>query len=403
MPFFRDYFSHVETDDAYVTGEASAVGSRISEVVTKVFVKDNDFVEKGTLLVRSTETSFRYKPRRSGLSSTSKCSSFRNWLKRSTPSERRLTRREMWSPWESPDFTNRSRRSKASKTWSGTGSQSFAGPRPRCVPRRSTWFWRRKTSIGSITCWPGSPRRNRSSINGDPSSSPIVKRSMRPSSKCSRPEPNWGYRPGTRSLTRLLRRSRKPIPKFGDRWLPVNKFWRNRRSLCRTWTRTHSGRPISAFLARPAGWVDQVPSVRVAQGELDETLAALGGRSFDPARLDEQPSVRKLQKELEEAELKLSFTEIRAPVSGFVNRKSVNPGDHVQVGQALMAIQPLDSVYIVANFKETQLSNIVIGQPVEICVDAYPGAPFKGRVSGFAAATASHRRSCPLRTPRATS
>jgi membrane fusion protein (multidrug efflux system) len=53
-------------------------------------------------------------------------------------------------------------------------------------------------------------------------------------------------------------------------------------------------------------------------------------------------------------------------VSGFVNRKSVNPGDHVQVGQALISIQPLESVYIVANFKETQLSEIVIGQPVEI-------------------------------------
>jgi membrane fusion protein (multidrug efflux system) len=94
-----------------------------------------------------------------------------------------------------------------------------------------------------------------------------------------------------------------------------------------------------------------------------------------------------LQKEVEEAELNLSYTEIRAPVSGFVNRKSVNPGDHVQATQALMSIQPLDNVYIVANFKETQLGDIVIGQPVEIMVDAYPNHRLKGRVSGFAAAT----------------
>jgi multidrug resistance efflux pump len=51
MPLVHEYFSHVETDDAYVTGDPSTVGSRISEVVERVFVKDNDFVEKRSLLV----------------------------------------------------------------------------------------------------------------------------------------------------------------------------------------------------------------------------------------------------------------------------------------------------------------------------------------------------------------
>jgi membrane fusion protein (multidrug efflux system) len=144
---------------------------------------------------------------------------------------------------------------------------------------------------------------------------------------------------------------------------------------------------VSGLLARPQGWIDQIASVRVAQGKLDQTLASLGGASFEPSRLYTHPSIVMLQKEVEEAELNLSYTEIRAPVSGFVNRKSVNPGDHVQATQALMSIQPLDNVYIVANFKETQLGDIVIGQPVEIMVDAYPNHRLKGRVSGFAAAT----------------
>ena len=51
LPFIREYLSHAETNDAYVTGEPSAVGSRIAEVVKKVFVKNNDFVEQGALLV----------------------------------------------------------------------------------------------------------------------------------------------------------------------------------------------------------------------------------------------------------------------------------------------------------------------------------------------------------------
>ena len=70
-----------------------------------------------------------------------------------------------------------------------------------------------------------------------------------------------------------------------------------------------------------------------------------------------------------------------------MNRRAVNPGDNVQAGQGLMSIQPLDQVYIVANFKETQLADLEIGRPVEISVDAYPSRVFHGRVSGFAPAT----------------
>ena len=74
-------------------------------------------------------------------------------------------------------------------------------------------------------------------------------------------------------------------------------------------------------------------------------------------------------------------------MTGYVNRRSVNPGDHVQAGQALLVIQPLDGVYIVANFKETQLADLKIGQPVDLYVDAYSNHVFHGRVSGFAPAT----------------
>ena len=102
-------------------------------------------------------------------------------------------------------------------------------------------------------------------------------------------------------------------------------------------------------------WFDAVPAVRSAQTQVDQTIAMLGGPSFDPVRPYEHPSVVRARKNLDEAELKLSYTEIRAPVSGFVNRRSVNPGDHVQGGQGLMSIQPLDEVYIEANFKETQV------------------------------------------------
>ena len=89
-------------------------------------------------------------------------------------------------------------------------------------------------------------------------------------------------------------------------------------------------------------WFDAVPAVRSAQTQVDQALAMLGGPSFDPARPYEHPTVVRARKDLDEAELRLSYSEIRAPVSGFINRRSVNPGDHVQAGQGLMSIQPLD-------------------------------------------------------------
>jgi membrane fusion protein (multidrug efflux system) len=92
---------------------------------------------------------------------------------------------------------------------------------------------------------------------------------------------------------------------------------------------------------------------------------------------------------LEQAKLNLSYTEVKAPVGGVVSRKTVEAGQVVQPGQPLLALVPLDDVWIVANFKESQLKQIRPGQPVEIDVDAYGGRTFHGRVDSIAAATGS--------------
>jgi membrane fusion protein (multidrug efflux system) len=65
----------------------------------------------------------------------------------------------------------------------------------------------------------------------------------------------------------------------------------------------------------------------------------------------------------------------------------VNPGTQVDIGQGLMAIRPLNDVWVEANFKETQLADLRIGQSVDIYVDAYPGKIFHGRVGGFSPGT----------------
>ena len=88
-----------------------------------------------------------------------------------------------------------------------------------------------------------------------------------------------------------------------------------------------------------------------------------------------------------QAEMNLEYTTVKAPVKGTVSKKSVEVGQLIQPGQALMAVIPLDRVWITANFKETQVEHIRPGQRVTIRADAYGGRTFAGKVESLAAAT----------------
>ena len=83
-----------------------------------------------------------------------------------------------------------------------------------------------------------------------------------------------------------------------------------------------------------------------------------------------------------QAQLDLKRTVVVAPISGRIARKNVDPGKYVQAGQPLLSIVKEDS-WIIANFKETQIEKMAVGQPVEIEADAYPGVTFKGHVDSL--------------------
>lgn len=89
------------------------------------------------------------------------------------------------------------------------------------------------------------------------------------------------------------------------------------------------------------------------------------------------------------AALQLQYTKITAPEAGIVSRKSVEPGQLVQAGQPVLTIVSDSGVWVTANFKETQLSSLRVGQDVDIEVDAYKGATVKGKVESVSAATGS--------------
>ena len=87
---------------------------------------------------------------------------------------------------------------------------------------------------------------------------------------------------------------------------------------------------------------------------------------------------------VEQAELNLSYAKIKAPIDGYVTKEAVAIGDYLQVGQALMSLVP-PRVWVIANFKETQLRNMQPGQPVNISVDAYPNLDLRGRLDSIQA------------------
>jgi membrane fusion protein (multidrug efflux system) len=130
--------------------------------------------------------------------------------------------------------------------------------------------------------------------------------------------------------------------------------------------------------------------VTLAKAKLAQAKARLAAAQAAPKKVLEKRSLAdvsqaeadKAQAQVEQARLNLSYTHITSPADGFVTRKSVEPGAFVQVGQPLMAVVP-ENVWVTANFKETQLTHMRAGQPVDITVDAYPDITLKGHVESI--------------------
>lgn len=125
-----------------------------------------------------------------------------------------------------------------------------------------------------------------------------------------------------------------------------------------------------------------------AQGEFQNTKAGPQQVTAMKARADAALAhVEQARATLAQAELNLQYASVKAPIRGIVSRKSVEPGQIIQAGQPLMAVIPLENVWITANYKETQLTFVHPGQTATVTVDAYGGRALTGHVDSIAAAT----------------
>ena len=134
---------------------------------------------------------------------------------------------------------------------------------------------------------------------------------------------------------------------------------------------------------------DRVQSAQAALHAAEQQLAANRAR-VDNTTLADHPQVRAAAAAVRDAYLTYSRTALPAPVSGFVARRNVQLGERVSPGAALMAVVPLDQVWVDANFKEPQLAAMRVGQPVRLTADLYGSrVVYHGKVAGFGAGTGS--------------
>ena len=148
---------------------------------------------------------------------------------------------------------------------------------------------------------------------------------------------------------------------------------------------------------REAGFEPQQLGLQTAKARVVEARA----QQLQADAMTQEVKVREAERDLATAQLReaevdlalarlnLQYCEIRAPVAGVVSRKSVEPGQVVQAGQPLMAVVSLQDVWVVANFKETQLRRVRPGLVAEVVVDTFPDRSWNGQVDSLSAGTGS--------------
>jgi membrane fusion protein (multidrug efflux system) len=143
---------------------------------------------------------------------------------------------------------------------------------------------------------------------------------------------------------------------------------------------------IHSYKQLPKEMVEQFENLD--HGDIDRTLARLTADA--PAVKQAQARLETAHRDLVQAELNLRYCDVVSEIDGVVTRRNVNPGNNVQAGEGLMAIRSLSEIWVDANFKETQLRDLRIGQAVDLYLDMYGDRQvFKGRITGFTMGTGS--------------
>ncbi|WP_374577559.1 HlyD family secretion protein [Phenylobacterium sp.] len=147
------------------------------------------------------------------------------------------------------------------------------------------------------------------------------------------------------------------------------------------WVSPQRAQTAKAAASQASAGVEQARATLEAERRTAESLGSSRAQTLAQAQAAHAA--------VEQARINLDRAEIKAPVAGVVGARAVRPGQYVRPGSALMSVVPVQNAYIVANFKETQVSRLKVGQPVTIRADAFGKQAFKGKIDSFAPATGS--------------
>lgn len=150
------------------------------------------------------------------------------------------------------------------------------------------------------------------------------------------------------------------------------------------------------IISAESDYRQSLAQINLVASQADESAGRLQEANSLPAQIAVGQSdveiaaaqVEQAQAAVNQAELELSYTKIYAPQDGYISRRAVQEGQLVQSEQTLMAVTQ-GTIWVVANFKETQIEKMKVGQAVDIYVDAYPSVAFRGKVDSFQAGTGS--------------
>jgi membrane fusion protein, multidrug efflux system len=360
IPWVRSALSTVSTDDAYVNGHATFVAPRVHGQVARVLVDDNNRVKKGDLLVQLDKEPFAdaVAVRKAAVDTAAADLDAAKAAARGIEAQARSRRWNLQNAVEDVDNKISLLRARVAGVESSRASLKLA----------ELEFDRAKQLVASATTTREEYDRRQATLA-------IAQAQL------------------TRSLADVYQirvsLGLPAQPQKGDDLAEVPP------DLDQTFSGVLQAQADLIQSAAELGVVhsyDQTPKQMLkefeSEGDIDKTFARLVAEA--PGVKQAEAKLEAAQRDLALAELDLRYCDIIAEIDGVVTRRNVNPGNDVQVGQSLMALRSLTEIWVDANFKETQLRDLRIGQAVDLYVDMYGDRQvFNGRITGFTMGTGS--------------
>jgi membrane fusion protein, multidrug efflux system len=340
---WRHALTHVSTDDAYVEGTVSPVSAKVSGHVVELLVNDNQAVRRGELLLRIDPRDYAARRDQARAAVAVAEANFRA-AQSELPMARGGTRAQIDQSRASLDALHAAVRSAES---------AVEESRARLAARRSATAAIRAELAGAESA----------------------------------------HRQAARELERLRQLIRNDY--VAQREVDVAQATFETTEATVEANQRRLAQAEQEIQQAEADLVSRQHAVDMAEQRVAEARAALSGsenqlhqvpiKEAEVSRAEAQ--LKQAQADLAYAELQLEHTAVRAPVDGVVSRRAVEVGQVLQVGQPILAIVPLHAVWVLANFKETQLTRIRPGMRAEIQVDTFPDRTFTGVVDSISAGT----------------